>query len=114
MLRLCDEHFTNPTPIGACDYIPSALIALARDPEEARPVRTNRTAWKRRLIGPFSSVILIAAGLSGCGRSAEPIRIPEVAKTFLFKKKADYEHRSPKAIRSGPSTAKNPTKNSRP
>jgi len=77
-------------------------------------VRTNRAAWKRLLIGLCSGVSLIAAALNGCGGSSEVREIPEAAKKSLFQKKVDYEHRSPKSPRTGPSNSKVPTASPRP
>jgi hypothetical protein len=72
-------------------------------------VRTNRAAWKRLLIGLCSGVSLLAATLNGCGRSSDVMEIPEAAKKSLFQKKVDFEHRSTKSPRTGPSNPKGPT-----
>ncbi len=82
--------------------------------KEERSVRTIRVAGKRLLIGFCSGGFLIAVALHGCGGSSEPIEIPEAAKKSLLQKKLDYEHRSTKSPRTGPSKSKGPTGTPRP
>ncbi len=66
------------------------------------------------MIGVCSGLSLIVGALNGCGGPSDPIEVSEAAKTYLAKKKADYQHRSTKSTRTGPSNPKTPTAGPRP